>query len=237
MRRLTMSIFLASLTSVFCVPVQGQIVLEIESGQMVTVGAEITLSASIRAMFGAAVLTNYNLPVDVGADEFGLPAGVSVVSLQSENPDFSNFAFTQTPGVPFNFDFTTSDSGEGIELSTSPTELFSITLQVDPGFQAGDSIAVAFQESPTPNQGLFAVTINGTTSNDVDMLLPGILGTRALILGDVNLDEIVNLLDVAPFIDRLGSSTYQIEADANQDGIVNLLDVDGFIELIASGGI
>ncbi len=54
-----------------------------------------------------------------------------------------------------------------------------------------------------------------------------------VLLGDVNLDGLVNLLDVQPFISVLGAGQYQAEADNNQDGVVNLLDVDSFIELIS----
>lgn len=56
-----------------------------------------------------------------------------------------------------------------------------------------------------------------------------------ILLGDVNLDGTVNLLDVDPFIDRLSSGSYQAQADCNQDGVVNLLDVDPFILILAGG--
>ena len=51
-------------------------------------------------------------------------------------------------------------------------------------------------------------------------------------LGDVNLDGVVNLLDVAPFVERILTGTFQAEADINQDGEVNLLDVAPFVELL-----
>lgn len=53
------------------------------------------------------------------------------------------------------------------------------------------------------------------------------------IIGDVNGDGVVNLLDVAPFIELLSTGAYQVEADINQDGMVNLLDVQPFIDLLA----
>ena len=56
-----------------------------------------------------------------------------------------------------------------------------------------------------------------------------------VILGDVNLDGAVNLLDVDPFIERLSTSDFQAEADCNQDGVVNLLDVDPFIVILSGG--
>lgn len=52
------------------------------------------------------------------------------------------------------------------------------------------------------------------------------------LLGDVNQDGNVDLIDVQPFIDRLSTGTYQFEADTNGDGAVNLLDVDLFIEIL-----
>ena len=55
------------------------------------------------------------------------------------------------------------------------------------------------------------------------------------LLGDVNQDGAVNLLDVEPFIDLLTSGGYQCEADVNEDGFVNLLDVEPFIDLVSGG--
>ena len=53
------------------------------------------------------------------------------------------------------------------------------------------------------------------------------------VLGDVNLDGEVNLLDVQPFVVLLQNSGYQDEADINQDGLLNLLDVEPFVSLLA----
>ena len=50
--------------------------------------------------------------------------------------------------------------------------------------------------------------------------------------GDVNLDGVINLLDVQPFVDLISSGGFQAEADVNKDGVVNLLDVGPFIELL-----
>ena len=55
------------------------------------------------------------------------------------------------------------------------------------------------------------------------------------VLGDVNQDSLVNLLDVQPFVALLSNSEFQIEADTNQDGEVNLLDVASFVDLLAGG--
>ena len=54
------------------------------------------------------------------------------------------------------------------------------------------------------------------------------------LLGDVNRDGEVNLLDVFAFVDLLINEEFQEEADINRDGQLDLLDVDPFIDLLAS---
>ena len=56
----------------------------------------------------------------------------------------------------------------------------------------------------------------------------------AFLLGDVNQDGVVNLLDVGPFIALISSGDYQAEADVNGDGVVNLLDVGPFIDVLGN---
>lgn len=55
----------------------------------------------------------------------------------------------------------------------------------------------------------------------------------SVLLGDVNLDGAVNLLDVSPFVSVVANGTYQAEADINQDGEVNLLDVEPFVAILS----
>lgn len=54
-----------------------------------------------------------------------------------------------------------------------------------------------------------------------------------VLLGDVNLDGVVDLLDVGPFVDLLSSGLYQAEADMNEDGIVDLLDIGLFVNALS----
>ncbi len=53
--------------------------------------------------------------------------------------------------------------------------------------------------------------------------------------GDVNLDGVVNLLDVEPFVALLTSGEFQAEADINMDGVVNLQDIQPFVKLLGKG--
>ena len=55
-------------------------------------------------------------------------------------------------------------------------------------------------------------------------------------MGDVNLDQVVNGLDVDPFVEVLLNGPLQPEADMNEDQVVNGLDVDPFVAAVVGGG-
>ena len=60
-------------------------------------------------------------------------------------------------------------------------------------------------------------------------------GAGSFLIGDINGDGNIDLLDVAPFVGLLTNGGFQDEADINQDGVVDLLDVAPFVDLLASG--
>ena len=62
----------------------------------------------------------------------------------------------------------------------------------------------------------------------------GILVESLLLLGDVNQDGMVNLLDISPFIGILSIGGIQAEADIDQNGTVNFLDIAPFIGILAN---
>ena len=57
-------------------------------------------------------------------------------------------------------------------------------------------------------------------------------GLIQVLLGDVNQDGVVDLLDVAPFVALLENGEFQDEGDINEDGSVDLLDVALFVDLL-----
>ena len=59
------------------------------------------------------------------------------------------------------------------------------------------------------------------------------LSEMNVVMGDINGDGLVNLLDVGAFVELLTSGEFQVEADINGDGSVDLLDVEPFVELLA----
>ena len=58
------------------------------------------------------------------------------------------------------------------------------------------------------------------------------VASSSVLLGDVNLDGNVDLLDVAPFVMLVSAGQFQPEADVNQDNVVDLLDVAPFVDLL-----
>ena len=59
------------------------------------------------------------------------------------------------------------------------------------------------------------------------------LETTTTLLGDANLDGMVNFLDISPFIAILSAGPFLEEADVNEDDIVDFLDISPFIGLLS----
>ena len=57
----------------------------------------------------------------------------------------------------------------------------------------------------------------------------------ASLLGDVNCDGAVDLLDIQPFVDLIVSQGFSDKADINVDGVVDLLDIGPFVALLIDG--
>jgi len=53
------------------------------------------------------------------------------------------------------------------------------------------------------------------------------------LLGDVDLDDAVTFLDIAPLIALLSTGGFSVEADCDENGFVNFLDISPFIVLLA----
>jgi hypothetical protein len=75
--------------------------------------------------------------------------------------------------------------------------------------------------------------------NAILIALPTVVppgGLPPVMLGDVNLDGVVNGLDVDPFVGLVTGGVFQPEGDMNEDGVVNGLDVDPFVAAVVGGG-
>ncbi|MEM9412840.1 MAG: dockerin type I domain-containing protein, partial [Planctomycetota bacterium] len=76
------------------------------------------------------------------------------------------------------------------------------------------------------------IAYSATFNGEQDVYYLRIPSTSGVLLGDVNRDGVVDLLDVAPFVDAINTNTYVCEADLNQDGFVNLFDIEPLIQLL-----
>ena len=119
-------------------------------------------------------------------------------------------AGSATPGNPFGINPTTQDYAIGsLGLDTYPQDLNGTLddLRVYDTELTAEEIAELYSPSPPVRPG------------------------------DVNLDDVVNGLDVDPFVDVLLNGPFQAEADMNEDEVVNGLDVDPFVEAVVGGGV
>ena len=55
------------------------------------------------------------------------------------------------------------------------------------------------------------------------------------LVGDVNCDGVVDLLDVGPFVDAITTGVFSAKADIDGNGVVDLLDVGPFVALLVGG--
>lgn len=56
------------------------------------------------------------------------------------------------------------------------------------------------------------------------------------LLGDVNMDGVVDFLDISPFITILATNGFQLEADIDLNGTVDFLDIGPFVLFLSSTG-
>ncbi len=122
--------------------------------------------------------------------------------------------------------------GELFQRVSRPDDSWPLSLD-QPGefdFTPAENLNSNFLFIELDNQGNIAATTGFG-------LIPSHLSitSMSVLLGDVNLDGVVNLLDVAPFVTAITSGTFIPQADINDDGVVNLLDVAPFVELLTGG--
>jgi hypothetical protein len=111
-------------------------------------------------------------------------------------------------------------------------------VQLEEGVEMGLDLVLGSMYGT--NFGMMAENTDPTKWNDAGQMLNVTLGPGdepEYELGDVNLDDEVNGLDVDPFVGLVTSGDFQTEADMNGDGAVNGLDVDPFVAAVVGGGV
>ena len=83
----------------------------------------------------------------------------------------------------------------------------------------------------------FSFDLNSILLADSDFFDPDatltVTLTAPFLLGDVNMDGVVDFFDIAPFIELLSSQTFQAEADIDGNGVVDFFDIQPFIDILS----
>ena len=126
----------------------------------------------------------------------------------------------------------------------------SITFPIlfDPGSSGGVQGGDTYDDYYMPNDGSpyprdFIVDQEGIlqyANNEIDTewmlyILDELTGENQGILGDINGDGILNILDLVSLVNLVLSDEYINTGDLNEDGILNILDVVLLANLILGG--
>ncbi len=131
----------------------------------------------------------------------------------------------------------------GSSLQFAPVEeLANLSLElldssgtiVDSSLSPVDNVEHVFQNALTAGVYQLRVSNDNGFASDYGLAWRGD-PVQVFLLGDVDLDGVVNFLDIAPFIEVLSTGGFQAEADCNQDGIVDFLDIAAFIAIVNGG--
>ena len=155
-----------------------------------------------------------------GVEDAALPGWHHVLQVYSSD-EVDTTITTYIDGVLLDETIVTSSAGifdSGLNFGAARNS------QTNRGFEGLiDEVAIWDRElTSTEIDEVYNAGLNG------DSLLGG-------LLGDVNCDGAVDLLDVGPFVDLLTAGDFSAKADINGDGAVDLLDVGPFVDLLAGG--
>ena len=93
---------------------------------------------------------------------------------------------------------------------------------------AGGQISFAFDDELQANQTITFSSLEGSHRPELKILLAE-EAVDDVVLGDVNADGVVDLLDIAAFVDLIVNGEFNPAADINGDGVVDLLDIGPFV--------
>ena len=128
----------------------------------------------------------------------------------------------------------------GSEVNIFGTEFFISGSAVD-GLQPDQAFTITDRDVTLfgffANGQQFSFNLNAVnTSSFIDHFSPDSVLTVTLVtppvLGDVNMDGVVDFFDIQPFISVLSSRTFQAEADIDGNGVVDFFDIQPFIGLL-----
>ena len=174
---------------------------------------------------GAIIASEGGLLLQVPSDSVGPLDFPDSLVIEIESQDALAVGFDLLSSDPFgvgmfNYDLTVFDI-EG--NSIFQTQLLDLEFEGFVGVISDGTTSIG--EVEVNNLG--AAQLAGEIVDNIQVWVQS-----SVLLGDVNLDGQVTLLDVQPFVDRIINNEFQDEADTNQHGAVDLLDVNPFVVLL-----
>ena len=118
-----------------------------------------------------------------------------------------------------------SGGAEGTVLNDT-LELNDEYYTEDVTIAAGDNLFVIIDPTNSDFGGLAGL----------QLVLDPNLDPPDVLLGDVDLNETVDFLDINPFIQVLATGEFQAEADCDESGFVDFLDIQAFINILSGAG-
>ena len=147
------------------------------------------------------------------SNDFGASPNADIFVVEISNDGGSTWINLETVGP----------TGPGVEGGWIQRQ-----VQVSTVIEPTDNMRVRFTASDLGDGSVVEAGVDGVS---IDVLACA----AEVLCGDVNLDGVVNLLDVAPFVDLISNGGFQLEADINGDGSVDLLDIGPFVEKLSGG--
>ena len=158
----------------------------------------------------------------------------AIAAIEAEQGGSSTVVSATVSGVENNEDITVSVDGN-FEISLNRST-WSRTLTLDP---SGEVIYVRLADTNTV--GEYYGTLSARTSQvSAYADIQGTVTAKPVLLGDVNMDDILTIADVTKLINYLLSGSapapFNVDAaDVNQDTFITIADVTRLINIILSG--
>ena len=183
--------------------------------------ATLTYNIDVFGSDNVHALTADIWPVETDLAGLTLELMLEVDVANSATDAFGTYGF-------FDLVMRNTDAYEFLPIHSVNLEAGPNLVSIDVGSFA-QARALTFQLWGGPDQNITGDVIY--TITDMELIAED----GDCLVGDVNGDGVVDLLDVVPFVDLLISGEFACEADIDGNGVVDLLDVTPFVAVLTGG--
>ncbi len=207
-------------------------IFDIVGDNIVSEDGNAAVMLSPHAMFNGEVHINNILSLGSG---FAARLGGGFVSRRYTNPNLVPGEFAASSLTNIRAVYGTNAQIRRDHIRFVPDELVGLVQDLADSEDGGESVRgpsaapVLFQ----PNYDVSLVNLSQEGFEFSPRVVPEEAFQFNPLLGDCNLDGVVNFADIAPFTRLLSRGTFLEEADCNRDGVVDSLDVRPFIEILS----